>query len=99
MSLPNNQSLSPLPLETKLSYISRFSKLSEVIDQHPSLIKRRIIASRKWDVRVNDKHTMVKVDLANGDSYMIRENDNLAKLWFKEVPESARGTRRNDEQY
>ena len=94
-----SQSLLPLPLESKTSYVARFVKIDEAIDQHPSVLKRRIVASRKWDIRTNDKHTLVKVDLANGDSYVIRENDNLAKLWFNDLPVSARGAIRDEIQY
>ncbi len=95
----NSKSLLPLPLETKFAYISRFSGLDEAINQHPNIVKRRIVAGHKWEARASDKHTMVKISLASGDSYLIRENDNLSHVWMFSIDLSARGAKRNGEQY
>ena len=68
--------------------------------------RRRIAALHKWDEEVNGikdasgftiqaPRACVRVSLANGDEYLVRDEDELTWLNYENVHQSARGAIRN----
>jgi hypothetical protein len=100
----------PFPLELKSVFIKRFCDLWNVRLTYKSALRRRLVACNRWNEEINGSKdskgfvisapkACVRVLLANGDEYFVRDEDNMWRVNFEDVHQSARGAFRDGDDF
>jgi hypothetical protein len=87
---PLNPSL-PYSIETRNDYVDRYCGMQSSKESYPSPSRREVAALRTWGEEIKKDDVCVKVTLADGNSYFIRQDEAVVTAALHHLHKSLKG--------